>query len=51
MVPLPPRNPYFDEVVGLEWSNDGESYAGVSVVTSRASHARQVKGDDPDKKV
>jgi hypothetical protein len=27
------------------WSNDPENYAG-----SRASHARQVKGDDPDPK-
>jgi hypothetical protein len=32
------------------WSNDPESYAGGSVATDRASHARQVKGDDPDKK-
>jgi len=35
--------PYFDAVVGLEWSNDPESYAGGSIVTGRASHARQVK--------
>jgi hypothetical protein len=27
------------------WSHDPESYA-----TGRGSHARQVKGDDPDKK-
>jgi hypothetical protein len=26
------------------------SYAGHSVATGRASYARQVKGDDPDKK-
>jgi hypothetical protein len=45
------RYPYFDAVVGLEWSNDPESYAGGSVATGRASHARQIKGDDPDKKV
>jgi hypothetical protein len=32
------------------WSNDPESYAGGSVATVRASHARQVKGDGPDKK-
>ena len=32
------------------WSYDPESYAGSSVATGRASHARQVKGDDPDKK-
>jgi len=37
-------------VVGLAWSNNPESYAGSSIVTGRASHARQVKGDDPDKK-
>jgi hypothetical protein len=42
--------PYFDVVVGLVLSNDPESYAGGSVATDRASHARQVKGDDPDKK-
>jgi hypothetical protein len=41
---------YFDVVVGLEWSNDPECYAGVSVASGRASHCRQVKGDDPDKK-
>jgi hypothetical protein len=33
-------------VVGLVWSHDTKSYAGGSV----CSHARQVKGDDPDKK-
>ena len=32
------------------WSNDPESYAGGNVATGRASHARQVKDDDPDKK-
>jgi hypothetical protein len=37
-------------VVGLDWSNDPESYASGSVATGRASHAGQVKGDDPDKK-
>ena len=31
-------------------SHDPESYAGGSIATGRASHARQVKGDDPDKK-
>ena len=30
--------------------HDPESYAGVAYTTGRASHARQVKGDDPDKK-
>ena len=32
------------------WSNDPETYAGSSVATGRASHARHVEGDDPDKK-
>jgi hypothetical protein len=36
--------PCFDAVVGIEWSNDTESYAGGNVSTSRAFHARQVKG-------
>ena len=34
----------------LVWSNSPESYAGGRADTVRASHARQVKGDDPDKK-
>jgi hypothetical protein len=37
-------------VVGLVWSHDTKSYAGGSVSTGRVSLARQVKGDDPDKK-
>jgi len=41
----PRRYPYLDVVVGLVRSHDPESYA-----TGWASHARQVKGDDPDKK-
>jgi len=36
--------------VGLVWSNDPESYSGSSDVTGMASPAREVKGDDPDKK-
>ena len=32
------------------WSYDPKSYAGSSNATVKASHARQVKGDDPDKK-
>jgi len=32
------------------WSNDPESYAGGSVATGRASHATQVKSDDPHNK-
>jgi len=38
-------------VVGLAWLNDPDSYAGGSVATGRASHARQVGGDGPDQKV
>ena len=30
--------------------NDPESYAGGSVTTDRVFHARQVKGDDPNKR-
>jgi hypothetical protein len=37
-------------VVGLAWSDDTESYAGGRVATDKASHFRQVKVDDPDKK-
>ena len=37
-------------VVGLVWSNDPKSYTGGSVATGMVSHARHVKGDDPDKK-
>ena len=44
------RHPYFDVVVGLAWSNDPESYAGSSDATGMISRARQVKGDDLDKK-
>jgi hypothetical protein len=36
-------------MVGLVWSHDPKSYAAVAYATGRASHARQVKGDDPDK--
>jgi hypothetical protein len=46
----PRRYPFFDIVVGLVWSHDPKSYAGGAYTTGRASHARQVKGDDPDKK-
>jgi len=42
--------PYFDVVVGLVWSNDPESCPGHSDSIGMASRARQVKGDDPDKK-
>jgi hypothetical protein len=45
----PRRCPCFDVVVGLVWSYDPKSYALVCA-TGKASHARQVKGDDPNKK-
>jgi hypothetical protein len=35
-------------VVGLVWSYDPKSYAGSINATGKATHARQVKGDDPD---
>jgi len=41
---------YFAVVVRLEWSNNHERYASSSIGTGQASHTRQVKGDDPDKK-
>jgi hypothetical protein len=34
---------------GHVWSHDLDSYAGSSVATGRAPHARHVKGDDPVK--
>jgi hypothetical protein len=40
--------PYFDVALGFVWSHSSENYAGGSVAAGRASHARQVKGDDPD---
>jgi len=33
------------------WSNDPESSVCGSLVITRVSHARLVKGDEPDKKV
>jgi hypothetical protein len=35
-------------VVGFAWPNESRSYAGGSVVTGRASHARLVCDEDPD---
>jgi len=35
-------------VVGFVWSNEPRSYAGSSVATGRASHARLVHHEDPD---
>jgi hypothetical protein len=37
-------------VVGLASSEDPESYANGRRATGRGSQARQVKGDDPDRK-
>jgi hypothetical protein len=39
---------HFEEVGGLEWSKDPESYAGGSYATGRVSLAGQVNGVDPD---
>jgi hypothetical protein len=36
-------------VVGLVWSNESRSYAGGSIATGRASHARLARDEDPDK--
>jgi len=36
--------------VGLAKSYEPESYAGGSLATGRVSHAREVKGDGPEKK-
>jgi hypothetical protein len=36
-------------VVGLVWSNEAWSYAGGSIATGRASHARLVRDEDPHK--
>jgi hypothetical protein len=47
----PPKVSLFDVVVGLAWSEDPESYAGGSTATGRGSHAGQVKGDDPEKRI
>jgi hypothetical protein len=38
----PERYLYFDVVVGFEWSDHPENYAGGSVATGRTSHAGQV---------
>jgi hypothetical protein len=46
----PWRYLYFVIVVGLVRSNDPESYASSMAATGKASHAGQVKDDDPDKK-
>ena len=42
------RYPYSDVVVGLAWSNDPKSYGSSGIATGRASHAGQVKGNDPN---
>jgi hypothetical protein len=46
----PVKVSFFGVVVGFDWSNYSESYAGGSMATGRVCHAGQVKGDDPDKK-
>jgi hypothetical protein len=42
--------PCFDVGVEIVWSYVSDSYAGGSVATGRACHARQIKGDDIGKK-
>ena len=37
-------------MVELEWSYVSDSYAGDSVATGRACHARQIRGDDVGQK-
>ena len=41
---------YFEVLVRLAWSKDPENYASGSAGTATTSYARQVKGDNPDKK-
>ena len=48
LVAPPKVYPYFDVVVGFEWSRDPEIYAGGSVAPGMATHAGQIKCDDPD---
>jgi hypothetical protein len=45
----PGRYPYFDVVVDLCGHMIPRAMLAVAYATGRASHARQVKGDDPDK--
>jgi hypothetical protein len=46
----PPRYQYIEVLVELAWSKDSESYAGGGTAKGIASFARQVKGDNQDKK-
>jgi hypothetical protein len=46
----PRRYPYFDVGWGLCGQMILRAVLAVAYATGRASHARQVKGDDPDKK-
>jgi hypothetical protein len=46
----PRRYPYFDVVAGLCGHMIPRAKLAVACATGRASHARQVKGDDPNKK-
>jgi hypothetical protein len=48
LVAPPKVYPYFDVVVGFEWSRDLESCAGGSVAPGMASHAGQINCDYPD---
>jgi hypothetical protein len=42
----PPKVSHFDALLGLEWSNDPDSYTGGGIATGSVSLARQIKGDD-----
>jgi hypothetical protein len=46
----PQRYPYFDVLVSLCDHTILRAMLAVAYATGRASHARQVKGDDPDRK-
>jgi len=46
----PRRYPKFDILAGIAFSDYAERYVDGSVSTGRASHANQIKGDDPDRK-
>jgi hypothetical protein len=47
---FPRRHPYFDVVVGLCGHMIPRAMLAVAYAIGRASHARQVKGDDSEKK-
>ena len=48
---IPPWYLYLAVVEWVACLNDPESYAGCGIAARRVTHAGQVKGDKPDKKV